>query len=219
MARKDPSPSEDERFQNLKDSARLLFNTSDSAHDIGHATRVLKLAELIGLSEGADLTIIRPAAYLHDIGCAPKHLGKECESEERTLMITRALLAKAHYNKKELEEILAIIGVHGFSKGVVPKTLEGKVLQDADRLDAMGAIGIARTFLVGGAVNRPMYHLQDPWAQSRPVDDKSYNLDHFFKKLMKLKAGMHTRTAKKLAEERHRFLDHFLRQLREELGP
>jgi len=210
--------SERERFQGLLKAARPHFKDADSAHDLGHALRVLKLAETLGKAEGADMGILRPAALLHDIGCAPKHLGKEQESEGRTLEIARALLLKNGYTKNATEAILAVIGVHGYSRGIVPDTLEGKLLQDADRLDAMGAIGIARCFLVGGSTNRPMYDLDDPWAEARGLDDTAYGLDHFFRKLVKLKDGMHSRTGKKLAEARHRFLKAYLKQLRKELG-
>jgi uncharacterized protein len=207
-----------ERFIRLLETARPLFKGADSAHDIGHAMRVLRLAELLGEAEGADLDILRPAALLHDIGCAPKHLGKEHESEGRTLKIARSLLLDNGYPKATTEAILGIIKVHGYSRGIIPRTLEGKLLQDADRLDAMGAIGIARCFLVGGSTNRPMYDLEDPWAKCRGLDDKAFGLDHFFRKLVRLKEGMHSRTAKKMAEERHRFLEAYLVQLRRELG-
>ena len=210
-------PMNDARFNDLMAAALPLYKGADSAHDQGHAMRVLKLAEIIGKAEGADLTVLRPAALLHDIGCAPKHLGKEKESEDRTLVIARALLAKAGYSLKEMNAVLGMIGVHGYSRGIVPKDLEGKILQDADRLDAMGAIGIARTFLVGGSTNRPMYHLTDPWAKDREVDDKAYNLDHFKRKLLKLKDGMHTATARKLAKERHEFLEKYIEQMKKEL--
>jgi uncharacterized protein len=209
--------SERKKFQRLLKAVRPLFKDADSAHDLSHALRVLKLAETLGEAEGADLGILRPAALLHDIGCAPKHLGKEQESEGRTLEIARSLLLGNGYPKAATEAILAVIGVHGYSRGIVPETLEGKLLQDADRLDAMGAIGIARCFLVGGSTNRPMYDLEDPWAEGRVPDDKAFGLDHFFKKLVKLKDGMHSRTARKLAEERHRFLEAYLEQLLNEL--
>jgi uncharacterized protein len=211
-------PKDDEaRFRDLMAAALPLYKGADSAHDQGHAMRVLKLAEVIGKAEGANLSVLRPAALLHDIGCAPKHLGKEKESEDRTLIIARALLAKTGYGPQDIETILGMIGVHGYSRKIVPKDLEGKILQDADRLDAMGAIGIARTFLVGGSINRPLYHLTDPWAKARDIDDKAYNLDHFEKKLLKLKDGMHTGTARSLAQDRHKFLEKYIEQMKKEL--
>ena len=202
----------------MRELATPLYSSSDSAHDIGHALRVLGLAERIAKAERADLSIVKPAALLHDIGCAPKHLGKERESEGRTLDISKGLLKEAGYGPDDTRAILSIIEVHGFSRGIVPTTLEGRVLQDADRLDAMGAVGIARTFLVGGSTNRPIYHLEDPWARARKVDDKAYNLDHFFRKLLTLRDGMHTNTGRRLAERRHRFLERYLKELKAELS-
>lgn len=208
---------DDPRFQRLEAVARPHFSDSDSAHDKGHALRVLRLAEHICEREGGDVTIVRPAALLHDIGCAPKHLGRDADSEERTLEISRGLLGEAGYTDEEAERILRIISIHGYSRGIVPESLEGRILQDADRLDAMGAVGIARTFLVSGSTNRPIYHPDDPWAEDRDLDDKAWGLDHFFRKLLKLKEGMHTATGRKMAEERHRFLEAYLKELRREL--
>ena len=204
-------------FERLKALAPPLFQASDSAHDLGHALRVLALAEAIGKEEGADLSVVRPAALIHDIGCAPKHLGKERESEDRTLAIAKDLLERADYDEVRAKAILYIIKVHGYSRGIIPETLEGQVLQDADRLDAMGAIGIARTFLVGGSTNRPMYDVEDPWARERDLDDKAYGLDHFFCKLLKLKDGMHTATGRRMAEERHATLERYIGDLRREI--
>lgn len=202
----------------MKELALGHFDGSDSAHDLGHALRVLALAEVIGEAEGSDMGIVRPAALVHDIGCAPKHLGREGDSEARTLVIARGLLKRAGYGEDRIEAILGVIEVHGYSRGIVPDTLEGKVLQDADRLDAMGAVGVARTFLVSGSTNRPIYAIDDPWAEAREVDDGAYGLDHFFRKLLRLKDGMHTATARRLAVERHAFLESFIDAIRKEIG-
>lgn len=209
---------EDERFLRLKELALPYFEDSDSAHDLGHALRVLHLAEEISRAEGAVLELVRPAALIHDIGCRPKHLGKDAESEERTLVIGRQLLESAGYDEGCIGKILKMVEVHGYSRGIVPGTLEGKVLQDADRLDAMGAIGIARCFLVSGSINRPAYDVDDPWAEGRELDDKANALDHFFKKLLKLKDGMHTETGRRLALERHEHIRSYIRELRREIS-
>jgi uncharacterized protein len=205
-------------FERLKALALPLFKDSDSAHDLGHAMRVLALAETISKEEGADMSVVRPAALIHDIGCAPKHLGKERESEDRTMAIAKDLLERSGYDEAHVKAILYIIEVHGYSRGIVPETLEGKVLQDADRLDAMGAMGIARTFLVSGSTNRPIHHIEDPWAEGRDLDDKAYGLDHFFCKLLKLKDGMHTATGRRMAEDRHATLERYIDSLRREMA-
>jgi uncharacterized protein len=103
---------------------------------------------------------------------------------------------------------------------LVPQTLEDKILQDADRLDAIGAIGIARTFSVGGSENRSLYNQTDAFCETeRQLDDTQWTLDHIKKKLMILKNSMHTKTAKKIAEERTEFMELFLNHLRKEILP
>ncbi|RQW80581.1 MAG: phosphohydrolase, partial [Methanothrix sp.] len=105
-----------------------------------------------------------------------------------------------------------------FSKGIVPKTLEAKILQDADRLDAMGAIGIARVFMTGGTLGRALYNPDDPFCRAREPEDGLWNLDHFYRKLLKLEAGMHTKTARQMAEKRADVLRRYLLDLEEEIG-
>jgi uncharacterized protein len=114
--------------------------------------------------------------------------------------------------------VLYAVEVHRFSKGIVPAKLEARILQDADRLDALGAIGIARVFLTGGVLGRALYNPVDPFCRSREPDDKRWNLDHFFRKLLKLESGMHTRTARKLAARRADVLKRYLSDLQREIG-
>jgi uncharacterized protein len=108
--------------------------------------------------------------------------------------------------------------VHSFSRGLVPDTLEGKVLQDADRLDAIGAIGIARLFATSAAMRRPFYAEEDPFARAREPDDKQFGVDHFFRKLLRIRDGLHTETARAIAAERHDFMHAYLEQLAREIS-
>lgn len=122
--------------------------------------------------------------------------------------------------EKKIEKVADAIRAHSYSKRLVPQTLEGKILQDADRLDAIGAIGLARTFSVGGSENRSLYNPTDAFCETeRQLDDTQWTLDHIKKKLMILKNSMHTKTAKKIAEERTEFMELFLNQLRKEILP
>lgn len=122
--------------------------------------------------------------------------------------------------EKKIEKVADAIRTHSYSKRLVPQTLEGKILQDADRLDAIGAIGLARTFSVGGSENRSLYNPTDAFCETeRQLDDTQWTLDHIKKKLMILKNSMHTKTAKKIAEERTEFMELFLNQLRKEILP
>jgi len=114
--------------------------------------------------------------------------------------------------------VLYAIDVHRYSRGILPVTLEARILQDADRLDALGAVGIARVFLTGGALGREMYHPEDPFCRYREPDDGRWNLDHFYKKLLKLEAGMHTKSARKLAAKRTAVLERYLSDLEDEIG-
>jgi uncharacterized protein len=116
------------------------------------------------------------------------------------------------------ELVAAMIRDHAFSKGVVPDTIEGRILQDADRLDAIGAIGIARCFASCAEMGSAFYDTEDPLAQRRPLDDKRFGLDHFEKKLLRLEGGMHTDAAKVLARERTQVMQVFLRAMRHEIG-
>ena len=126
-----------------------------------------------------------------------KHTTKQGESEGLGQKVVEAFLESIGLEEEAREKVHYAVDVHRFSKGIVPVTLEARVLQDADRLDALGAIGIARVFLTGGTLGRELYHPDDPFCRAREPDDKKWNLDHFYKKLLKLELGMHTKSAKK----------------------
>jgi uncharacterized protein len=205
-------------LQDLINEIRPLYNGADPAHDFSHIMRVFKLCKEIGRKEGADLDILLMAALLHDVGCDNKTLGNPEESNERSLTVANGVLEGLGYSEEDIGRILYAVEVHGYSKGVIPETLEGQVLQDADRLDAMGAVGIARTFLVGGTLNRPMYDPDDPFCQNREPDQEMWNLDHFYQKLLKLEDGMHTATGAAMARERAEVLTKYLEDLKKEIG-
>ena len=128
------------------------------------------------------------------------------------------ILQNYGYSQDKVNKICYCIRVHSFSKRRIPGSLEGKILQDADRLDALGAIGIARMFSVGGSENRKFYNPDDPFCRSdRDLDDMQWTFDHFQTKLLKLEGLMQTETAKKIAQERARFIVFFIRQLQKEI--
>jgi uncharacterized protein len=133
-------------------------------------------------------------------------------------MAKKILVEHTNYPAEKIEKITDPIMTYSYSKKLFPRTLEGKILQDADRLDAIGAIGIARTFIVGGNDNTSMYNPIDPFYESdRELDDTQWVLDHFKKKLVILKNSMHTEVAKRIAEQRTAFIELFLNQLRHEI--
>ena len=116
------------------------------------------------------------------------------------------------------QKISYAVQVHRYSYGIVPTTLEAKILQDADRLDALGAIGIARLFMTGGSLRRELYSPLDPFCRTRKPDDGTWSLDHFYRKLLKLELGMHTMVGKKLAKKRTAFLKNYLMELEAEVA-
>jgi len=199
------------------DEIKALYEGSDPAHDFSHALRVFKNARLIGEAEGADMQVLLPAALLHDALSAPKRCvapdGPEALRRERI----SDLLNRMGLEDEERQRALYAIDVHRFSKGITPETLEAKILQDADRLDAMGAIGIARVFMTGGSLGRQLCSPVDPFCRERKPNDSKWNLDHFFNKLLKLESGMHTEQGMKLARQRSEVLRRYLHDLEREI--
>jgi uncharacterized protein len=184
-----------------------------SGHDWYHIYRVKKLAENIAEQEGADHFICVMAALLHDIADE-----KIAGTEEKGLQEVRLWLESIAVENQYLEQIISIISTMSFKGGnqSAMQTLEGQVVQDADRLDAIGAIGIGRTFAYSGANGQLMYDPEIPVREKMTKDqyrnEKSTAVNHFYEKLLKLKNTMNTTYAKKLANERHAFLESFLEQ-------
>jgi uncharacterized protein len=202
----------------LLEEAKPLYEGKDPAHDFSHALRVYRIAKMIGEEEGAYVQVVGLAALLHDAGSGPKRKDRSGESEAKKLATVEEFLKRKDLPEDVINKVLYAVEVHSFSKGIEPATLEAKVLQDADRLDAMGAIGIARVFLTGGALGRPLYSPEDPFCREREPDDGRWNLDHFFKKLLKLEDGMHTETGRRLARRRGIVLRRYLADLEEEIS-
>ncbi|HEK9103025.1 HD domain-containing protein [Bacillus pfraonensis] len=206
-----------EQIQKTVGFVKNILEKDASGHDWYHIERVHKLAIVLSEQEGGNRFVIEMAALLHDV--ADEKLN---ESEEAGMKKVSDWLEGLGVAEEEKEHILHIImnmsykGGHG---GNVD-TLEGKVVQDADRLDALGAIGIARTFAYGGAKGRLMY---DPNIPPREVMTKEEyrknndpSLNHFYEKLLKLKDLMNTEAAKKEAEVRHRYMEEFIEQFMKE---
>lgn len=191
----------------------------DPAHGPAHVERVVANALAIGAEEGADLDVLLPAAWLHDCVVVAK------DSEERSraslLAADRAisLLGSAGYEAELLPGVHHAIVAHSFSAGVTPATVEAKVLRDADRLDALGAIGLSRCLMLGGHLGTPLASPVDPFCEEREPDDSRFVIDHFFVKLLKLAESMCTAAGRSLAESRTAFLRSYLEELRKELGP
>lgn len=188
-----------------------------SGHDWWHIERVRKLAIEIGKIENANLFIIEMAALLHDI--ADEKLNP---SEEEGLHRVKEWLTSIEVSDTTHAEIIEIISTMSFKGGNRPpvKTLEGKIVQDADRLDAIGAVGIARTFAYAGSKGDLIYDPDLPYRETMTKEEyrngRSTSINHFYEKLLKLSGHMNTKTAQKLAKERHDYMLAFLDQFYKE---
>ena len=202
----------------IKRKVKKTLEGRDPAHDFQHVFRVYKNSKLIGRKEGADMEILLPAALLHDLVVYPKGSSKTSKSADDSADLAEMWLRSYGYPQVKIDRISYCIRTHSYSKRLTPSTLEGKILQDADRLDSLGAIGIARTFSVGGSEIRAFYNPDDPfWKSSRELNDREWTLDHFQTKLLRLTRSMHTKTAREIAHERANFMELFIKQLQKEL--
>lgn len=191
---------------------------ADAAHDLTHVRRVVANARRLAGACGADLSIVLPAAWLHDCVTVPKDSPQRSMASRLAAETAVIFLQSIHYPERYLEAIGHAIAAHSFSAGIAPQTLEAQVVQDADRLDALGAVGLARAYSLGGAMGRPLYHPDDPFCAARPPDDAFSTLDHFYTKLLTLAGTMQTAVGRQEAEQRAAFLRHFLEQLRQEIS-
>ena len=202
----------------LKRVARAACEGADSAHDWQHVLRVAGNAAAICAAEPVDAGVVVPAALLHELFNYPKNHPDSSRSGEVCAERALVTLAELGWADDTAQRIAYCIRVHGFSRGILPDTLEAKVLQDADRLDAIGAIGIARCFATGATMRQPFYQPDDPFCARRPPDDQRFSVDHFYRKLLRIEGSLHTATARTMATERTRFMEAFLAQLSNEIG-
>lgn len=198
--------------------AARAASSVDPAHDILHVERVVRNAQRIMEVEGGRPEIVIPAVLLHELFSYPKGHPDSKYSGDVCAERARVVLEAEGYPEEDLPLVLTCIRDHSFSKGVVPDFLEGKIVQDADRLDAIGAIGVARMFATCAEMQRPFYDNEDPFCEHRDANDKLYGMDHFYTKLLKLADRMHTDTARQMAAQRTEFMHQFLRQWKNELA-
>jgi len=199
--------------------ARERITDDDPSHDLGHAVRIMNLAVRIAEDEGADLGIVIPAALFHDAVNYPKNDPRANQSAEESADLAAQILRDLPgYPANKIPAVHECIRQCSFSKGIVPTRLEAMILQDADRLEATGAISIMRTFASTGQMRRPFFSTKDPFCDHRKPDAKHFALDLFFERLLKVSGQMHTRLGKKLAKKRDGILHQFLEALSEELA-
>lgn len=198
---------------------RRFQNVDDLAHGWEHVYRVYKLALYIAEQEGANGFIVAMAALMHDLGrTVPNKVAQH--HADISVTLARELLATYQIPTDIQEAILHAIVAHSFSRGIEPRTVEARVVRDADRLDGLGATGILRWAITGTLRRTPQtrsYHPTDPFNEQHEPDDQHYMLDHFYSKLLKLDNTMATATGRVLAEQRTAFMQSYLNELKEEL--
>ncbi len=204
------------------DQARAYYSGEDAAHNFDHVLRVLRLAERIGHAEGADMGILRTAALLHDIARVAEDAGGPCHAQAGAEQARQILAA---HKKEDVDAVAQAIRTHRFRGSSRPQTLEAQILYDADKLDAIGAIGVARAYAIAGR------HAQRLWAEvpqgfanrsileaRRDVTDEKHTPVHeYMFKLSRLKDSLFTRTARAIARDRHEYMAHFFERLNREV--
>ena len=193
----------------------------DGAHDLGHFSRVWKTAASINIMEGgpADELVLLAAAYFHDLVALPKNHPERHRSSLLSAEKTALLLA-ADFPDFPAEKIAGVahaVLTHSFSAGVVPETVEAKILQDADRMEALGAIGVARVFYTAGQFGGRLFDPDDPMAAGRELDDRKFALDHFEVKLFRLPGMMNTASGRAMAERNAAWMRGFVEKMRKEI--
>jgi uncharacterized protein len=193
------------------------------AHDAQHLRRVYNWAIRLAPEAAADHDLAGAAALVHDLVFVPKDSAARSQGGELSAAAAPVVLAAAGYTASEIALIADAVRTSSWSRGLPPSGPLGAVLQDADRLDALGVLGLMRNLACAQHMARPgqggFYHPADPLAASdRPLNDKVWATDHLFAKLLRLSAGMHTATARAEAQRRHAFLDGWLAELGRELA-
>ena len=196
------------------EEARQYYTDCDAAHSFDHVLRVLALAERIGQAEGAAMEIVRAATLLHDVARAEEERTGACHAR---MGAERARQILADHPADKVEAVAQAIASHRFRDEVVPQTLEAKVLYDADKLDAIGAIGIARAYALAGRRGQRLWAKTPSGSLAESQSTDHTPVHEFTFKLSQLKDALFTATARQIAEERHRYLVEFFARLEEEV--
>lgn len=204
------------RFENWLHAS---WPQDDKAHDIAHLRRVWQSAQRIMKGTDADPLVVITACYFHDVVNLPKNHPQRHLASSKAAVETRRILNEDFPDfPVELHDAVAhAVQAHSFSAAITPETLEARIVQDADRLESLGAIGLARVFYTSGALGRALFDTEDPLGRDRQLDDTSWTLDHFQKKLLRLPDTMQTAEGKRLAQHNVAFLVTYMAKLCAEL--
>lgn len=216
-------PALDRLLADDAELARLLAfararTSDDPGHDLAHCLRVACWAVTLGRPLGVPAREAVAAALLHDIVNVPKNHPDRARASELSAAVAREHLPAFGFDAAATERVAGAVRDHSFSRGAVPETPLGDALQDADRLEALGVIGLFRCVSTGVLMGARYFHDDDPWATSRELDDRAFSIDHFATKLLKLPATMRTAAGRAEAERRAAYLQATLDGLALELG-
>ncbi len=199
--------------------ARAYYHEAESAHDFDHVLRVLALAERLARAEGADLEIVRAAALLHDIARSDEDESRGDDHAAMAAERAGTILRERGVAPERVDAVAHAIAAHRFRGSAVPQTLEAKVLFDADKLDSIGAIGIARAFAISGALNQRLWGevAADAVATRNQRNSSHTAVTEFVVKLSKVRERVFTTSAHQIAEERHAYMVAFFERLGREV--
>lgn len=208
-----PQVDYESMLENIKKLAKKMFDGAPGSHDWEHTLRVSRLCERIGAAEGVDMDVLLVAAYLHDIGRSHQDAsnGALCHAEIGAQM-AKPIVTALPLNEKQKENIVHCIRSHRFRGNHAPKTSEAKVLFDADKIDAIGAVGVARAYLFAGEVGARLHNpdIKAEEAESYSKDDTGFR--EFKVKLCKIRDRILTDEGRRLASERHDFMERFFKR-------
>ncbi|RON77916.1 HD domain-containing protein [Pseudomonas fluorescens] len=195
-----------------------LEPSDDGAHDLAHLQRVWHNVRTLQAEEGGDLEVLLAAVLLHDCVAVEKNSPLRSQASRLAAKKASTVLTDLKWPEDKINTVAHAIEAHSFSANITPVTLEAKIVQDADRLDSLGMLGVARTFYVAGRMGSALYDPQDPEAKHRDYNDTQFCLDHFQTKLLHLADGFQTAAGQRLAQIRHQRLKSFMEQFKEESG-
>ena len=190
---------------------------ADAAHDINHVRRVVKNVIYLSDIENVNSLVTLPSAWLHDCVAVAKNSPLRAQGSRLAAESATEFLAGISYPEELLPDVFHAIEAHSFTAAIATRSREAAVVQDADRLDSLGAIGIARCLLVGGKLNLQLLSQDDPFCEQREPDDSQFTIDHFYAKLFRLPDTMKTEAGKAEAQRRAKLMQRYLDDLRKEM--
>jgi uncharacterized protein len=205
------------RLEALIPLVKPFYTPDDPAHDWPHIGRVVATARKLAEGENVDLPCLLAAVYCHDIVNLPKNHPERSQASQMAADKAAILMEQCGFSAAEINKTKQYIVEHSFSKGLKPSSLEAAILQDSDRIDTLGAIGVLRCASVNTQMKSSFYEPFDPLAEARELDDKKYMVDHYFVKIFKLPEMMNTAKGKAEAQVRVEYMKGFLNTLMSEI--